>query len=109
MYKNKQEKELIYTSKHEKVSEANRNNQRIRRRELIFNAAIELIWEDYNIRIDTNEAKDEHTSNGNELGIIDRFIKILRGQRDFDIKGHSTGSIKNVVPSAIETWMIVVI
>ena len=72
----------MYMSKHEKVLEANRNNKRIRRQKLIFNAAIEQNWKDYNIRIDTNVAKEEHTSNGNELGIIDRLISTLRGQRE---------------------------
>jgi hypothetical protein len=64
-----------------------------------------LFRKDNNIRTDTNVAKEEHTSYGNELERIDRFIRTLRGHRvrDFDITGHSTGSIKNVVPSAIET------
>ncbi len=30
------------------------------------------------IRLDTSEAKEEHISNGNKLGIIDRLVRTLR-------------------------------
>ena len=34
--------------------------------------------EDNNIRLDTSISKEEHISNGNKLGIIDRLVKTLR-------------------------------
>ncbi len=36
-------------------------------------AAIRKFCEDNNIRLDTSVAKEEHISNGNKLGIIDRL------------------------------------
>jgi hypothetical protein len=33
---------------------------------------------DNDIRLDTSVAKEEHISNGNKLGIIDRLVRTLR-------------------------------
>ena len=34
--------------------------------------------DDNDIRLDTSVAKEEHISNGNKLGIIDRLVRTLR-------------------------------
>jgi hypothetical protein len=69
-------------------------------------AAIKQFCEDNNIRLDTSVAKEEHISNGNKLGIIDRLVRTLRELIDkyFDITGHRTDNIKEVVSSVIETY-----
>ena len=36
------------------------------------------VCEENNIRLDTSVAKEEHISNGNKLGIIDRLVRTLR-------------------------------
>ncbi len=41
-------------------------------------AAIKKFCGDNDIRLDTNVAKEEHISNGNKLGIIDRLVRTLR-------------------------------
>ena len=41
-------------------------------------AAIKKFCDDNNIRLDTSVAKEEHISNGNKLGIIDRLVRTLR-------------------------------
>ena len=41
-------------------------------------AAIKKFCEDNDIRLDTSVAKEEHISNGNKLGIIDRLVRTLR-------------------------------
>ncbi len=41
-------------------------------------AAIRKFCDDNDIRLDTCVAKEEHISNGNELGIIDRLVRTLR-------------------------------
>ncbi len=43
------------------------------------------IWtfcEDNHIRSDTSVAKQEHVSNCNRLGILDRLVRTLRGRRE---------------------------
>jgi hypothetical protein len=69
-------------------------------------AAIKKFCEDNNIRLDTSVAKEEHISNGNKLGIIDRLVRTLREliEKYFDITGHRTDNIKEVVSSVIETY-----
>ena len=69
-------------------------------------AAIKKFCDDNNIRLDTSVAKEEHISNGNKLGIIDRLVRTLRELIDkyFDITGHRTDNIKDVVSSVIETY-----
>ena len=69
-------------------------------------ASIKKFCEDNNIRLDTSVAKEEHISNGNKLGIIDRLVRTLRELIDkyFDITGHRTDNIKEVVSSVIETY-----
>ena len=53
-------------------------------------AAIKKFCDDNNIRLDTSVAKEEHISNGNKLGIIDRLVRTLRELIEiyFDITGH---------------------
>ena len=62
--------------------------------------------DDNDIRLDTSVAKEEHISNGNKLGIIDRLVRTLREliERYFDITGHRTDNIKDVMKSIIETY-----
>jgi hypothetical protein len=69
-------------------------------------AAIKKNCEDNNIRLDTSVAKEEHISNGNKLGIIDRLVRTLREliEKYFDITGHRTDDIKEVVASVIDTY-----
>ncbi len=58
-------------------------------------AAIRKFCDDNNIRLDTSVAKEEHISNGNKLGIIDRLVRTLREriERYFDITGRRTDNI----------------
>jgi hypothetical protein len=69
-------------------------------------AAIKKFCEDNNIRLDTSVSKEEHISNGNKLGIIDRLVRTLREliEKYFDITGHRTDNIKDVIASVIATY-----
>jgi transposase InsO family protein len=69
-------------------------------------AAIRKFCEDNNIRLDTSVAKEEHISNGNKLGIIDRLVRTLREliEKYYDITGYRTDNIKDVIASVIETY-----
>ena len=46
--------------------------------------------DDNDIRLDTSVAKEEHISNGNKLGIIDKLVRTLREliEKYFDTTGH---------------------
>ena len=67
---------------------------------------IKNFCEENNIRLDTSVAKEEHISNGNKLGIIDRLVRTLRQLIDnyYVIAGHRTDNIKDVIKSVIETY-----
>jgi hypothetical protein len=69
-------------------------------------AGIKKFCEDNNIRLDTRVAKKEHISNGNKLGIIDRLVRTLREliEKYFDITGHRTDNINDVMKTIIETY-----
>ena len=69
-------------------------------------AAIKKFCEDNNIRLDTSVSKEEHISNGNKLGIIDRLVRTLREliEKYFDITGHRTDNIKDVIAAVIATY-----
>ena len=59
-----------------------------------------MFCEENNIRLDTSVAKEEHISNGNKLGIIDRFVRTLRQtthRNNFNITGHRTDNIKDII------------
>ena len=62
--------------------------------------------EDNDIRLDTSVAKEEHISNGNILGIIDRLVRTLREliEKYYDITGYRTDNIKDVIKSIINTY-----
>ncbi len=62
--------------------------------------------EDNDIRLATSVAKDEHISNGNELGTIDRLVRTLREliENDYDRTGYSTDNTKNLIKSIIDTY-----
>ena len=67
---------------------------------------IKTFCEENNIRLDTSVAKEEHISNGNKLGIIDRLVRTLRQLIDnyYVISGHRTDNIKDVMKTVIETY-----
>ena len=69
-------------------------------------AAIRKFCEDNNIRLDTSVAKEEHISNGNKLGIIDRLVRTLREliEKYYDVTGYRTDNIKDVMKSIIDTY-----
>ena len=69
-------------------------------------AAIKKFCNDNDIRLDTSVAKEEHISNGNKLGIIDRLVRTLREliEKYYDITGHRTDNIKDVIATVIATY-----
>ena len=69
-------------------------------------AAIRKFCEDNDIRLDTSVAKEEHISNGNKLGIIDRLVRTLREliEKYYDVTGYRTDNIKDVIKSIIDTY-----
>jgi len=69
-------------------------------------AAIKKFCNDNNIRLDTSVAKEEHISNGNKLGIIDRLVRTLREliERYYDILGNRKETLQNVMDSIIATY-----
>ena len=69
-------------------------------------APIKNFCNDNDIRLDTSVAKEEHISNGNKLGIIDRLVRTLREliEKYYDITGNRTDNIKDVMKSIIDTY-----
>ncbi len=67
---------------------------------------LKTICEDNEIRLDTSVAKEEHISNGNKLRIIDRLVRTLEELVDkyYDITGHRTDTIKDVMKSIVDTY-----
>ena len=67
---------------------------------------IKKFCDDNNIRLDTSVSKEEHISNGNKLGIIDRLVRTLREliEKYFDITGNKKDNIKDVMKSIIDTY-----
>ncbi len=71
-----------------------------------FSSAVIKTICDNDIRLDTSVANEEHISNGNILGIIDRLVRTLRKliEKYYDITGHRTDNIKDVMKSIIDTY-----
>jgi hypothetical protein len=69
-------------------------------------AAVNFFCDDNDIRLDTSVAKEEHISNGNKLGIIDRLVRTLREliEKYFNITGHRTDNIKDVMKTIVDTY-----
>jgi len=67
---------------------------------------IKKFCDDNHIRLDTSVSKEEHISNGNKLGIIDRLVRTLRQLIDnyYIISGHKTDNIKDVMKTVIDTY-----
>ena len=65
----------------------------------ISSATIRKFCKDNDIRLYTSVAKEEHISNGNKLGSIDRLVRTLRELIEFfcDITVHRTDNIKDVI------------
>jgi hypothetical protein len=59
-----------------------------------------------NIRLDTSVSKEEHISDGNKLGIIDRLVRTLREliERYYDVKGDLMDPLKKVLESVVDTY-----
>ena len=68
-------------------------------------APIKKFCEENNIRLDTSISKEEHISDGNKLGIIDRLVRTLREliERYYEIIGNRTDNIKDVIKYVIDT------
>ena len=56
--------------------------------------------------MDTSVAKTEHISNGDKLGVLDRFCRTLREliNRYYETTGNKKDNFKYVVQSAIDTY-----
>jgi len=69
-------------------------------------APIKKFCEENNIRLDTSISKEEHISDGNKLGIIDRLVRTLREliERYYEIIGNRTDNIKDVIKYVIDTY-----
>ena len=67
---------------------------------------IKKFCEENDIRLDTSVSKEEHISDGNKLGIIDRLVRTLREliEKYFDITGNKKDNIKDVMKSIIDTY-----
>ena len=74
-------------------------------------APIRKFCEDNDIRLDTSVSKEEHISNGNKLGIIDRLVRTLREliEKYYDITGNRTDNIKDVINQLLILIIIIVI
>ncbi len=72
----------------------------------LSSAAIKKFCGDNDIRLDTRVAKEEHISNGNKLGIIDRLVRTLREliEKYYGITGHRTDNVKAVMKTIIDTY-----
>ena len=74
-------------------------------------AAVRKFCDDNDIRLETSVAKEEHISNGNKLGIIDRLVRTLREliEKYYDITGHRTDNIKMLLNQLLILIIIIVI